>query len=405
MDSSPSHRGGLPHHSSPSAVASPKSRAQDETVELLSTPEIQSWLSSIEQCLNEVSITVSEGKMNSEQKLRVTSLCRKVGHGVSQMAVQYQSLKHKAIQNYTTLQTLRENQDLAVSLTEIKQKLQETLIKPKPESTSFADMVKGTKNLIRPQATSSVAIYPSDHTKTSDETKNFVQKIVCPEEMKLKVHGLRKIRNGGVIISTETKDDILKLKQTVERSTSAFTVTEPQKRKPRIIIIGVPTDMAEKEVFRCIYEQNIVDKFPTLTKDTFLTSCKLSHKSGKRDADSCNYIVEVPANVRKALVDQNRLYINWTSCPVHDFTLVTRCFKCQQYGHASKTCKSATSTCGHCGGEGHATQECSSKEQPPKCATCKRYKKPHNHKTGDSDCPARKAAEYRYINSVDYKGI
>nr|XP_049697162.1 uncharacterized protein LOC126054695 [Helicoverpa armigera] len=403
MDSSPSHRGGLPHRSSPSA-ATPRSHAQDETTEVFSTPEIQSWMSSIEQCLNEVSTTVSEGKMNSEQKLRVSNLCRKVGYGVSQMAVQYQSLKHKALQNYATLQTLKENQDLAISLTEIKQKLQDTLIKQNSESTTFADMVKGTKSLIRPHATSSVAIYPSDHTKTSEETKTLVQKIVCPEEMKLKVRGLRKIRNGGVIISTETKDDILKLKQTVESSTSALTVDEPRKRKPRIIIIGVPTDMAEKEVFKSIYEQNIADKHPTLTKDTFLTSIKLSHKSGKREADSCNYIVEVPASVRKALVNQNRLYINWTSCPVHDFTLVTRCFKCQQYGHASKTCKSITSTCGHCGVDGHSTQECSSKENPPNCATCKRYKKPCNHKTGDLDCPARKAAEYRYINSIDYGG-
>ncbi|XP_050562864.1 uncharacterized protein LOC118281523 [Spodoptera frugiperda] len=403
MDSSPSNRGGLPHRSSPSA-ATTRNQTQDETIETISTSEIQTWMSSIEQCLNEVSTIASEGKMNAEQKLRISSLCRKVGHGVSQMAVQYQSLKHKALQNYATLLTLKDNEGLATSLSEIKQKLHETLTKKTQESASFADMVKGTKSLIRPQATSSVAIYPSDNTKTSEETKNLVQKIVCPEEMKLKVRGLRKIRNGGVIISTETKDDIQKLKQTVERSTTGLTVDEPQKRKPRILIIGVPTDMAEKEVFKCIYEQNIVDILPTLTKETFLTAVKLSHKSGKRDADSCNYIVEVPASVRKALVNQNRIYINWTSCPVRDFTLVTRCFKCQQYGHASKTCKSATSSCGHCGTEGHATQECSSKEEPPKCATCKRYKKPHNHKTGDSECPARKAAEYRYINSIDYEG-
>lgn len=403
MDSSPSNRGGLPHRSSPSA-ATTRNQTQDETIETISTSEIQTWMSSIEQCLNEVSTIASEGKMNAEQKLRISSLCRKVGHGVSQMAVQYQSLKHKALQNYATLLTLKDNEGLATSLSEIKQKLHETLTKKTQESASFADMVKGTKSLIRPQATSSVAIYPSDNTKTSEETKNLVQKIVCPEEMKLKVRGLRKIRNGGVIISTETKDDIQKLKQTVERSTTGLTVDEPQKRKPRILIIGVPTDMAEKEVFKCIYEQNIVDILPTLTKETFLTAVKLSHKSGKRDADSCNYIVEVPASVRKALVNQNRIYINWTSCPVRDFTLVTRCFKCQQYGHASKTCKSATSSCGHCGAEGHATQECSSKEEPPKCATCKRYKKPHNHKTGDSECPARKAAEYRYINSIDYEG-
>ncbi|KAJ8731623.1 hypothetical protein PYW07_004787 [Mythimna separata] len=263
---------------------------------------------------------------------------------------------------------------------------------------------KGSNSFVRPNTFSSVAIYPRDNTKTSDETKNIVQKIVCPSEMKLKVRGVRKIGKGGLIISTETKEDLDKLKKTVQLASSGLTIDDPQKRKPRIIVLGVPASLAENEVFNCIYDQNLTDKLPTMTKEAFLTSIKLSHKSGRKDAENCNYIIEVPASIRKALIVQDRLFVNWTSCPVRDFTLVTRCYKCQQYGHAAKTCKVAAPTCGHCGEEGHTTQDCTKKADTPKCATCLRFKKPANHKTGDPECPAKKSAENRYINSIDYEG-
>lgn len=222
--------------------------------------------------------------------------------------------------------------------------------------------------------------------------------------MKLKVRSVHKTKNGGVIISTENKEDINKLKQTVQLSISGLTVDEPLKRRPRIIVLGVPTNMDKNEVFSCIFEQNLTDKLPTMTRDTFLSTIKLSHKSGKKDAPTCNFIIEVSATIRKALISQSRVFINWTSCPVRDFTLVTRCFKCQQFGHAAKTCRETVPTCAHCGREGHASNECPNKAQPPKCATCTRFKKPNSHKTGDTACPAKKIAENRYISSIDYEG-
>ena len=147
-----------------------------------------------------------------------------------------------------------------------------------------------------------------------------------------------------------------------------------------------------------------MDKSQNMTLDNFLTSIRLSHKSGKKDATSCNYVIEVPGHIRKALLANDRVFINWSSCPVRDFTLVTRCFKCQQYGHAAKTCKQENSTCGHCGEVGHTIKECTKKGDAPTCATCLHFKKPCNHKTGDAVCPAKNLAEKRYINSIDYEG-
>ncbi|CAK1600626.1 unnamed protein product [Parnassius mnemosyne] len=119
---------------------------------------------------------------------------------------------------------------------------------------------------------------------------------------------------------------------------------------------------------------------------------------------TCNYIIEVPPSIRKALINQGRIYINWTSCPVRDFTIVTRCFNCQQFGHSAKFCRESCPTCNYCGELGHSFKECNNKAHAPVCARCKRFKRKCDHKTGDESCPARKFAEEKYINSIDYEG-
>ncbi|XP_073951328.1 uncharacterized protein [Choristoneura fumiferana] len=427
MENSPFNRSARTARTPPSTPApgpAAPSQNDDDMPEVISTPELSNWMSSIEQCLNEVCSIASEGKLNAEQKLRINNLCRKVAHGTSQMAVHYQSVKLRTVQAHSSIQTLKSQLDLSQQLqdlkmsidqsskpaTDLSQRLQDLKHTIEESSkpalgTSFADMVKkGTNNFIQPTNFSSVVIYPNNKEKSSEETKSLVQKLICPEQMKLHVRGLRKTKNGGVIISTDTKEDIMKLKQSVQLTNSGLTIDEPHKRKPRVVVIGVPSSMQEKDVFTCLYHQNLADKLQNVSLESFLSSIKLSHKSGKKDADTCNYVIEVTASIRKALITKDRVFVNWSSCPVRDFTLVTRCYKCQQYGHAAKSCRDSAYTCGHCGNQGHAIKECPKKSEDPKCATCMHYKKPCGNTTGAADCPAKISAEKRYINSIDYEG-
>ncbi|XP_063391292.1 uncharacterized protein LOC134676842 [Cydia fagiglandana] len=309
-----------------------------ENEHIPTTPEIVNWMSQIEQSLNEICNISTEGKLNSDQKLRVSNLCRKVTNGVSSMAVLYQALKKVAYVNQAVTQALKEKQDLSNQLQALQEKIQSTA--NSTNTPSFADMVKNSsKNLIQPKNLSSVAIYPTDKMKSSEETKNLVQKIINPEKMKLHVRAVRKVKNGGVIISTDSKDDITKLKEQVQNTSADLTINEPQKRKPRIVVVGVPSALQDQEVLNCIYEQNLADNLQDVSLEKFLTSIKLSHKSGKKNAETCNYVIEVPAHIRKFLISQNRVFVNWSSCPVRDFTIVTKCWSCHQYGHAAKSCK------------------------------------------------------------------
>ncbi|KAI5651514.1 hypothetical protein NE865_00758 [Phthorimaea operculella] len=243
--------------------------------------------------------------------------------------------------NFVALEASLEKEEIAECLNELKECLKETP-QPKQSTPSFADMViKGSSNsLIRTNSLNAVAVYPADKNKTSDDTKELLQNLICPETLKLQLRA-----------------------------------------------------MAEKEVFECIFKQNLSEKMPSLTLEKFLLETKLSHKSGKKGLETTNYILEVSADIRKALIIQNRAYINWSSCPIRDFTLVTRCFQCQKYGHAAKFCREEKPTCGHCGELGHQIKTCGKQNDAPKCATCLHFKKPCQHKTGDLECPARKNAE------------
>ncbi|XP_022825373.1 uncharacterized protein LOC111355606 [Spodoptera litura] len=363
----------------------PKPNVSEEPIllrDMIPTEDILKWTRHMDSILAEVCTIVSDGKMNSEQKTKVQNLCRNALKGTSEMAVAYQALKQKALLAHSTIQNLREQQTLAQSLQQFQAKISSSF--KANETSSYANVVKkGADNYVRPQNLSSVAIYPSDKTKTSDDTKSLVQKIISPEVMKLHVRSVRKIRDGGVIISTENKADIDKLKNAEKLVSSGLTVQEPAKRRPKIAVIGVPSALSEKEVLDCIYEQNLSDKMPNSPREPTLATIKLSHKSGKKNLSTCNYVLEVPPSIRKILLGQGRLFINWTSCAVRDYTIVTRCFNCQQFGHAAKYCRETSPTCHLCGDSGHSFKECSNKAAPPKCATCKRFKRKSDHSTGD----------------------
>lgn len=86
--------------------------------------------------------------------------------------------------------------------------------------------------------------------------------------------------------------------------------------------------------------------------------------------------------------DTDRVYIQWQTCKIKPFTIITRCYKCHRYGHSAKSCAQEKPTCGHCTKEGHLLKECPEKEWDYKCANCIRDKcRNYKHDVASSKCP------------------
>lgn len=114
-------------------------------------------------------------KLNAEQKMKISSLCQKVGHTTSQMAVLYQSLKEKALQASDNIKNLQDKSKL---------------LERKSFKTCIADLIK--KGLILFCAKKNLrgmAVYHNDTLKFNYENKHLVQKLINFQQINL---GVRK---------------------------------------------------------------------------------------------------------------------------------------------------------------------------------------------------------------------
>ncbi|KAL0269068.1 UNVERIFIED_CONTAM: hypothetical protein PYX00_010804 [Menopon gallinae] len=127
-----------------------------------------------------------------------------------------------------------------------------------------------------------------------------------------------------------------------------------------------------------------------MTKEEFTSKFSLSFQVGNKDTPRTTWVATVSPDVRTQVITTGRLYIGWSSCRVTDYCSITRCYKCQRYGHVAKHCRSQE-TCGHCAEEGHNRKSCPHLEKPASCANCQRGKKPHQHEVTDRKCPSYQA--------------
>uniref|UniRef100_W8B8E6 Putative 50 kDa protein in type I retrotransposable element R1DM n=1 Tax=Ceratitis capitata TaxID=7213 RepID=W8B8E6_CERCA len=129
------------------------------------------------------------------------------------------------------------------------------------------------------------------------------------------------------------------------------------------------------------------DQFPKLNigEDVILKSLRKT-RSGTHTAT-----LNLPVRDAQSLVETGRIRIGWVSCRVREVTHPTRCYRCLEFGHMSRNCKSAvdrSGMCLRCGEKGHIAKLCNA---TPKCVICKK-ETGTDHPTGSFRCPTYKKA-------------
>lgn len=95
----------------------------------------------------------------------------------------------------------------------------------------------------------------------------------------------------------------------------------------------------------------------------------------------------------KKLLHKGELRLGWSICHLREKTILTKCFRCLEFGHIARSCKGATDRsrkCRKCGEEGHIAKNCS---KNPSCMFCvKDHPDNANHVAGSNSCPVFKKA-------------
>lgn len=280
----------------------------------------------------------------------------------------------------------------------------------KGASASYSDVVQvklRTKQVTVNQEEKVVLVYPDtfegEEGEASKKTREAVRAAVAPKASGLQITEVRNVRKGGiaVVVKNSTQAEDLK-KGLSDLQKGGFKVQESKGMKPRVRIFDVPSSISKEELQDCVFGQNVKD---LMGKDEFnkgfvpLFSSK-PIKANERAEEKVNWVIVCSPGVRSLLVKKEKIGIDWFLCKVRDFNSVTRCFKCNGFGHMASSCM-YRERCGKCAEEGHQTKACKSTSSP-KCANCKRFGKPHDHDVRDGSCPCYARAIEQQLRRTNY---
>lgn len=243
-----------------------------------------------------------------------------------------------------------------------------------------------------PVKTYSVLIYPGTDSKeeTSDDTKETLTKCVRPSKLGIQIEKVVRIGNKGVCLESSSPDLARKIEESTEFKNTKLVLKVPEKRKPRMCVIGVRKSVGEDELISCIKVQS----------ETENSEVRVVFPFGKKESSRRNWVVEVDAETRKALLNSGRVYVDYDKYRVSEYIQITRCFKCQGHGHLSKDCRKEEA-CSICAGT-HSHRDCTNKGEP-KCVNCLQNNETNSdHQAVDPNCPVYKRKLANFEKRIDY---
>lgn len=139
-------------------------------------------------------------------------------------------------------------------------------------------------------------------------------------------------------------------------------------------------------------------------KEEDVAAIKFYFRRDRKDSEETNWLMEVPASptpqVREKLL-MGKVYISSNTCTVRNYIAVSRCYKCQGYGHVAKSCRINYEVCAHCAESGHSTRACKSKDKNASCVNCSKAGKKGDQAVSNVNCPMYTAVRGRTARPPD----
>lgn len=294
----------------------------------------------------------------------------------ARMAVGYKQKVTKSLREQSEV-----SRKLAEEVATIKNGVQ-TLTDSGP-STSYSSAVK-TKDGAKEDRPSFVVVLEPKKRLKEQEARKITERCIQPGR-NTHINSWRLTKQGKVVLDLSTQEDAASIVQNKELQ-AHFKITEKERRLPQLIIYDVNDVEDESQLIKDIKTLNGLEEGSTLT---------LRFKTGPRDREKSHWVVEVDPDTRKKLLAQGRVYLYLYTAKVRDYLTVTKCVKCNEFGHVAKYCTNEE-VCAKCGEANHKRKDCKNEKR---CIPCHRRK--IKCKGGDK-YPSRTQAMKRQKSSTDY---
>lgn len=252
-----------------------------------------------------------------------------------------------------------------------------------------------------------VQVFPSQESMESVTNSNTTRQVLKNKvnAKNVNIKGIRSIKNNGVSVLCDTKEDAEKLKQKITHCPELKTII-PEKRKPvfSMFVPDVEEATENSELISTIRDKN-KDVFTPLSEgeDDLL---QVIHKHPGRFKGTVVFL-QIPPKDYDRVKQAGRLNLSWDCAPLREQPPTKQCYKCQHFGHRFGICEykiddTAAYRCAKCSGN-HDTKTCSSETH--KCANCtdsnaravaKKWKNwtvlNTSHRADSPECPCFKKA-------------
>jgi hypothetical protein len=293
-----------------------------------------------------------------------------------------------------------------------------TIINSAP-NISYAQAV--TKSMSKTQLIKSkhvIAITPKDINTTSNDLRKIIKEKINTTTINIGINLIKNISKGGILLECDSNEDINKFSQHLNETVRNLAeIKIPTKKSPKMIIYNLSNDITKEELIEAIPKQNplIADLLSKSRNIESQIKFKFFTKSNFKDCK--NAVIEVPPELRKLLINLNKINIVWSKCSVKDYIIIMRCFKCLSFGHLSKdkegnNCCKNDIRCSYCA-EDHSFKDCTKNysQNHNTCINCINHnvktknQKFHyniNHSAMDKNCPVFKYVENQIKSKTNY---